>query len=73
MTVNGRDENFGKHPDPLMTIWQPSFHACQIELRYMVILIGLRINTRLQVLDTERKPMPDLYAATAPGVSYSRD
>lgn len=72
MTVNGRDENFGKHPDPLTTIWQPPFYACQIEVRYMVILIGLRINTRLQVLDTERKPMPGLYGATAPVVTHSR-
>jgi fumarate reductase flavoprotein subunit len=72
MTVNGRDENFGKHADPLTSIWQPPFYACEIEVRYMVLLSGLRINTRLQVIDTERKPMPWLYAATAPGVAHSR-
>jgi hypothetical protein len=72
MTVNGRGENFGKHADPLMTMWQPPFYACEIEMRYMVILVGSRINTPLQVLDTERKPTPGLYAATAPGVAHSR-
>jgi hypothetical protein len=38
----------------------------------MVILSGLLINTRLEVIDTERKPMPWLYAATAPSVAHSR-
>jgi fumarate reductase flavoprotein subunit len=58
-----------------------------MEVRYMVILGGLRINTRLEVLDTDRRPIPGLYAAgnvsgsffgqnvyatTAPGVTHSR-
>ena len=87
MAINGRDEDFGKHPDRLTTLRRPPYYACQMEVRYLVILSGLRINTRLQVIDTSRKPIPGLYAAgnvsgsffgqnvyatTAPGVTHSR-
>jgi fumarate reductase flavoprotein subunit len=87
MAFNGRDEDFGKHPDRLTTLRKPPYYACQMEVRYMVILGGLRINTRLEVLDTDRRPIPGLYAAgnvsgsffgqnvyatTAPGVTHSR-
>jgi fumarate reductase flavoprotein subunit len=66
---------------------KPPFFACKMETRYMVILSGLKINTRLQVLDAERNVIPGLYAAgnvsgsffggnvyptTAPGLTHSR-
>ncbi len=53
----------------------------------MVVLSGLKVNTKLQVLDTERQAIPGLYAAgntsgsffggsvystTTPGVTHSR-
>ena len=83
---NGRDSDFGKHPDRLTTIEKPPFYACNMEVRRMVILSGLKINTRLQVLDTERNVIPGLYAAgnvsgsffgnvyptTVPGLTHSR-
>ena len=83
---NGRDADFGKHPDRLTTIEKPPFYACKMEVRRMVILGGLKINTRLQVLDTERNVIPGLYAAgnvsgsffgnvyptTVPGLTHSR-
>jgi fumarate reductase flavoprotein subunit len=83
---NGEDSDFGKHPDRLTTIEKPPFYACQMEARYMVILSGLKINTRLQVIDTERNAIPGLYAAgnvsgsffgnqyptTIPGLTHSR-
>jgi fumarate reductase flavoprotein subunit len=83
---NGKDLDFGKHPDRLTTIEKPPFYACQMEARYMVILNGLKINTKLQVLDTNRNVIPGLYAAgnvsgsffgnmystTTPGVTHSR-
>jgi len=83
---NGRDADFGKHPDRLTTIEKPPFYACNMEVRRMVILSGLKINTRLQVLDTERNVIPGLYAAgnvsgsffgnvyptTVPGLTHSR-
>lgn len=82
-----RDLDFGKHPDRLTTIEKPSFYACKMETRYMVILSGLKVNTKLQVLDMERKIIPGLYAAgnvsgsffggnvystTTPGLTHSR-
>jgi len=82
----GHDDDYGKHPDRLTTLEIPPFYACKIEARRMVILSGLKINSRLQVLDTERKPIPGLYAAgnvsgsffgdsyptTVPGLTHSR-
>jgi fumarate reductase flavoprotein subunit len=82
----GKDTDFGKHPDRLTTLEKPLYYACKMETRRMVILSGLKINTRLQVLDTERQPIPGLYAAgnnsgsffgdtyasTVPGLTHSR-
>jgi fumarate reductase flavoprotein subunit len=82
----GKDCDFGKHPDRLTTCEKPPFYACRMEARYMVILGGLKINTRLQVLDTEGAVIPGLYAAgnvsgsffgnvyptTVPGLTHSR-
>jgi len=84
---SGRDLDFGKHPDRLTTLEKPLYYACKMEPRLMVVLSGLKINTRLQVLDTEGQPIPGLYAAgntsgsffggnlystTTPGVTHSR-
>ena len=83
---HGKDIDFGKHPDRLTTIEKPPFCACKMEARYMVILSGLKVNTKLQVLDTERNIIPGLYAAgnvsgsffgsayptTVPGLTHSR-
>ena len=55
---NGKDLDFGKYPDRLTTLEKPLFYACKMEARYMVILGGLKVNTRLQVLDTERHIIP---------------
>jgi fumarate reductase flavoprotein subunit len=82
----GEDLDFGKHPDRLTTLEKPLYYACKMETRRMVILSGLKINTRLQVLDSERQPIPGLYAAgnnsgsffgdtyasTVPGLTHSR-
>jgi len=82
----GRDRDFGKHPDRLTTLEKPLFYACIMEARRMVILSGLKINTRLQVLDNDRNVIPGLYAAgnvsgsffgnayptTVPGLTHSR-
>ncbi len=87
LAQNKHDLDFGKHPDRLTTIVKPLFYACKMEVRYMVILSGLKINTKLQVLDTEGKAIPGLYAAgnvsgcffgggvystTTPGLTHSR-
>jgi fumarate reductase flavoprotein subunit len=84
---HGHDLDFGKHRDRLFTLQKPPFYACQMEVRYLVILSGLKINTRLQVLDTAGVAIPRLYASgnvsgsffggnsystTTPGVTHSR-
>lgn len=83
---NGKDLDFGKHPDRLTTIEKPPFFACMIKTRFLVILSGLKINNKMQVLDTEKKIIPGLYAAgnvsgsffthqyptTVPGLTHSR-
>ena len=83
---DGKDLDFGKHPDRVTTIEKPLFYACKMEVRYMVILSGLKVNTKLQVLDTDRNVIPGLYAAgnvsgsffgnvyptTVPGLTHSR-
>jgi fumarate reductase flavoprotein subunit len=84
---NRKDLDFAKHPDRLTTIENPLFYACKMEVRYMVILSGLKVNTMLQVLDTEGKVIEGLYAAgnvsgsffggnvyptTTPGLTHSR-
>lgn len=83
---NGKDTDFGKHPGRLTTIEKPDFYACRMEARYMVILGGLKVNTRLEVLNTEKRAIPGLYAAgnvsgsffgnmyptTVPGLTHSR-
>jgi fumarate reductase flavoprotein subunit len=82
----GKDLDFGKHHDRLTTCDKPPFYACKMEARYMVILGGLKVNTRLQVLDRSGNAIPGLYAAgnvsgsffgnvyptTVPGLTHSR-
>jgi fumarate reductase flavoprotein subunit len=86
MAQRGEDLDFGKHPDRLTTVEKPPFYACRMSGTYLVILGGLKINNKTQVLDTENKPIPGLYAAgnvsgsffgdmyptTLPGLSHSR-
>jgi fumarate reductase flavoprotein subunit len=86
LAQQGNDLDFGKHPDRLTTLEKPLFYATRMTSLYLVILGGLKINPRLQVLDTERNVIPGLYAAgnasgsffgsqyptTVPGLSHSR-
>ena len=82
----GKDEDFGKHPDRLTTLEKPQYYACKTGVCFLVVLGGLKINNRLQVLDTDRNVIPGLYAAgnvsgsffgnmyptTVPGLTHSR-
>jgi fumarate reductase flavoprotein subunit len=86
LAKKGKDLDFGKHPDRLTTLEKPPFYATRMTALYLVIVGGLQINERLQVLDTERNVIPGLYAAgnasgsffgshyptTVPGLSHSR-
>ncbi len=80
------DADFGKHPSRLTTLEKPLYYATIMQVRRMVILSGLKINTRMQVMDTGRMPIPGLFAAgntsggffanayptTVPGLTHSR-
>ena len=82
----GKDLDYGKHPDRLTTLEKPPFYTMQHDARYLVIMAGLQINTKMQVLDTNGKVIPGLYAAgntsgsffahqyptTVPGITHSR-
>jgi fumarate reductase flavoprotein subunit len=86
MAQQGKDLDFGKHPDRLTTVAEPLFYAAQVSAIFLVILGGLKINANLQVLDTDGNAIPGLYAAgnvsgsffgnqyptNAPGLSHSR-
>jgi fumarate reductase flavoprotein subunit len=86
MANSGEDLDFGKHPERLTSVEVPPFYACKVGAQYLVTLGGLKINTDLQVLDTENNPIPGLYAAgnvsgsfwgaeypvNVPGASHSR-
>jgi len=71
---SGKDEDFGKDPQKLTTIEKPPFYACKTAPSILVTLSGLKINTRMQVLDTERNAIPGLYAAgNASGGFFAND
>jgi fumarate reductase flavoprotein subunit len=86
MARQGKDEDFGKHSDRLTTLEKPPYYTCLMQSRRMVILSGLKINTKMQVMDTEGKAIPGLYASgnvsggffgdsyptTVPGLTHSR-
>lgn len=86
LTRIGKDLDFGKRFECLSTIEKAPFYGIKMGVSLLVTLGGLKINTKLQVLDTERNVIPGLYAAgntsgsffsndypiTIPGVSHSR-
>lgn len=70
----GKDLDFGKRPECLTTIEKAPFYACKLGTCLLVTLGGLRINDKLQVLDTEGNVIPGLYAAgNVSGSFYAND
>ena len=59
----GKDLDFGKRSEVLTTIEKAPFYAAKLGACLLVALGGLRVNDKLQVLDTEDNPIPGLYAA----------
>ena len=57
----GRDLDFGKRADRLMTVDKPPYYAGIIEQHILVVLGGIITNTRFQPLDRDRKAIPGLY------------
>jgi fumarate reductase flavoprotein subunit len=74
LVQKGVDEDFGKDPEKLTSIVQGPFGAARVGTGILVTLDGLRINTELQVLDAESRPISGLYAAgNASGDFFSND
>jgi fumarate reductase flavoprotein subunit len=69
-----KDLDFGKHPSRLTTIEKPPFSAARTGAALLATLNGLKVNTRLQVLDTAGHVVPGLYAAgNASGGFFAND
>ena len=62
LVESGSDEDFHKQADFLFPVTEPPFYAAKVGVALLAIVGGLQINNRLQVLDTERKPIEGLYA-----------
>jgi fumarate reductase flavoprotein subunit len=70
----GKDLDFGKRPECLSTIEKTPLYAIKMGVSLLVTLGGLKIDTKLQVLDTERNPILGLYAAgNVSGSFFSND
>jgi fumarate reductase flavoprotein subunit len=59
----GKDLDFGKRSDRLTTIEKPPFYASQALIGFLVALGGFYVNTRLQMLDKDQKPIEGIYCA----------
>jgi len=59
----GKDLDFGKRADRLSTIEKPPFYASQALIGFLVALGGFYVNTKLQMLDEDRKPIQGIYLA----------
>ena len=63
LSKQGKDLDFGKMRSRLSTLEQAPFYAANLAGMLICNLNGLRINTQLQVLDTDLNAIPGLYAA----------
>ncbi|MGB9858537.1 MAG: FAD-dependent oxidoreductase [Moorellaceae bacterium] len=59
----GYDYDFGKPEKFLKPVKKPPFYAAKMGAALLATLGGLKINTRMQVLNEEYRPIPGLYAA----------
>lgn len=59
----GKDTDFGKMPERLSALEKGPFYAAKLAGMLICNLNGLRINTKMQVLDNEANAIPGLYAA----------
>lgn len=63
LCAKGEDEDFGKDGYRLLPLNNPPYYGCRQGASLLCTLDGLRINTQMQVLDTEGQPIEGLYAA----------
>ena len=58
----GKDTDLGKRKELLLPIEQGPYMALKYGATMLVVVGGLRVNNRLQVIDPELDPIPGLYA-----------
>ncbi|HHW28086.1 MAG TPA: FAD-dependent oxidoreductase [Syntrophomonadaceae bacterium] len=63
LAKKGKDEDFGKLAFRLSTIEKAPFYAAKLSSALLCNITGLRINTKMQVLNEDLDPIPGLYAA----------
>ena len=63
LAANGKDEDFGKPAYRMIALDTPPFYGARQAATILCTLDGLRINTNMNVLDTEGEPIEGLYAA----------
>ncbi|UWG96617.1 FAD-dependent oxidoreductase [Dehalobacter sp. DCM] len=61
--ADGIDYDFGKPKYYLKPIDKPPYYAAKMGAAILVTLGGLKINTKMEVLDSEYKPITGFYAA----------
>ena len=63
LCAKGEDEDFGKESYRMLPLENPPYYGCRQGATVLCTLDGLRINTKMQVLDTEGNPIEGLYSA----------
>ena len=58
----GKDVDLGKRRELLIAIDKPPFYGMKYGATLLVVVGGLRVNGRLQVIDSSLAPIPGLYA-----------
>lgn len=59
---NGRDPQFGKRKELLYPLKKGPFYAARVGTDLLVVVGGVSIDTKMHVLDKNRKPVVGLYA-----------
>ncbi len=62
LAAGGEDLDFHKRSELLFTIDKPPYYAGLMRAGLLVIVGGLAVNNKMQVLDPESNPIPGLYA-----------
>jgi fumarate reductase flavoprotein subunit len=62
LAKKGVDEDFGKRKELLFPIEKPPFYAGLMKSALLATTSGLRVNTKLEVLDEKEEPLGGLYA-----------
>lgn len=63
LAAKGVDEDFGKPAKDLLPLGKAPYFGAIVGAYLLTTMDGLQINTNMQVLDSERKPIEGLYAA----------